>query len=134
MELITLGIGSLAGFIGGSLGTSGSSIMIPGLLATGVASNYKTAAGTTLLAILAPLSIGAVYVYWKAGHVQVMTALLLVISYFIASTISAKLTLKYFSDKQLLLGYAIYLAVVSIYTFYRWVTFDKKTSIEAMHT
>ena len=133
MELITLGIVSLAGFIGGSLGTSGSSIMIPGLLATGVASNYKTAAGTTLLAILAPLSIGAVYVYWKAGHVQVMTAILLVISYFIASTISARLTLKYFSDKQLLLGYAIYLAVVSVYTFYRWATFDRETKIHAMH-
>jgi uncharacterized membrane protein YfcA len=133
MELITLGIGSLAGFIGGSLGTSGSSIMIPGLLATGVASNYKTAAGTTLLAILAPLSIGAVYVYWKAGHVQVMTAILLVISYFIASTMSAKLTLKYFSDKQLLLGYAVYLAAVSGYTFYRWLTFDRETKIHAMH-
>lgn len=133
MELITLGIGSLAGFIGGSLGTSGSSIMIPGLLATGVASNYKTAAGTTLLAILAPLSIGAIYIYWKAGHVQVMTAILLVISYFIASTISAKLTLKYFSDKQLLLGYAVYLAAVSGYTFYRWLTFDRETKIHAMH-
>jgi uncharacterized membrane protein YfcA len=133
MELLTLGIGSLAGFIGGSLGTSGSSIMIPGLLATGVASNYKTAAGTTLLAILAPLSIGAVYVYWKAGHVQVMTAIMLVISYFIASTISAKLTLKYFSDKQLLLGYAVYLAAVSAYTFYRWLTFDRETKIHAIH-
>lgn len=133
MELLTLGIGSLAGFIGGALGTSGSSIMIPGLLATGIAPNYKTAAGTTLLAILAPLSIGAVYVYWKAGNVQVTTAIMLVISYFIASTISAKLTLKYFTDKQLLLGYAVYLAIVSVYTFYRWMTFDKKTTVDAVH-
>ena len=133
MELLTLGIGSLAGFIGGALGTSGSSIMIPGLLATGIAPNYKTAAGTTLLAILAPLSIGAVYVYWKAGNVQVTTAIMLVISYFIASTISAKLTLKYFTDKQLLLGYAVYLAIVSVYTFYRWMTFDKKTTVDAIH-
>jgi uncharacterized membrane protein YfcA len=133
MELLTLGIGSIAGLIGGALGTSGSSIMIPGLLATGVAPNYKTAAGTTLLAILAPLSIGAVYVYWKAGNVQVVTAMMLVISYFIASTISAKLTLKYFTDKQLLLGYAVYLAAVSGYTFYRWVTFDKTTVLHAMH-
>jgi uncharacterized membrane protein YfcA len=133
MELLTIGIGSLAGFIGGSLGTSGSSIMIPGLLAAGVVPNYKTAAGTTLLAILAPLSLGAVYVYWKAGNVQVVTALLLVISYFVAATISAKLTLKYFTDRQLLLGYAVYLAVVSGYTFYRWVTFDKNTILHKMH-
>jgi uncharacterized membrane protein YfcA len=77
--------------------------------------------------------LGAVYVYWKAGNVQVMTAILLVISYFIASTISAKLTLKYFTDKQLLLGYAIYLAAVSGYTFYRWITFDKNTQLHQMH-
>jgi uncharacterized membrane protein YfcA len=133
MELLTLGIGSLSGLIGGALGTSGSSIMIPGLLATGIAKSYKMAAGTTLLAILSPLSIGAVYVYWKSGNVQVVTAILLVISYFIAATISAKITLKYFTDKQLLLGYTIYLALVSGYTFYRWLTYDKNTPVDAMH-
>ena len=125
MALLTLGIGSLAGLIGGALGTSGSSIIIPGLLATGIAKNYNTAAGTTLFAILWPLSIGAVYVYWKAGNVQVVTSLLLVISYLIASTISAKITLKYLTEKQLLLGYTIYLLFVSGYIFYRWSTYDK---------
>lgn len=120
-------IGTLSGLIGGSLGTSGSSMMIPGLLLSGVAPDYKTAAGTTLLAILPPLSLGAVYSYWKSGKVQVVTAIILVITYFIAATFAAKFTLKYFTDKQLLLGYAIYLLLVSAYTLYRWATFDKKS-------
>ena len=123
-------IGILSGIIGGSLGTSGSNVIIPGLLLSGVTSNYKTAAGTTLLAILPPLSIGAVYTYWKSGNVQVDTAVILVISYFIFATIAANYAVKYISNKTLLLLYAIYLLVICVYFFYKFVKYDDTNNID----
>ena len=116
-------IGMLSGIIGGSIGTSGSNVIIPGLLLSGVTSNYKTAAGTTLLAILPPLSIGAVYTYWKSGNVQVDTAIILVISYFIFATIAANYTVKYISNKTLLLIYASYLLIICLYFFYKYFNY-----------
>ena len=123
-------IGILSGIIGGSVGTSGSNVIIPGLLLSGVTSNYKTAAGTTLLAILPPLSIGAVYTYWKSGNVQVDTAIIIVISYFIFATIAARYAVKYISNQMLLLIYAIYLLIISVYFFYKYFNY---TQIEPFH-
>ena len=120
--LYVLIIGIISGIVGGSLGTSGSNIMIPGLLLSGIAPNYKTAAGTTLLAILPPLSIGAVYTYWKSNNVQVDSAIIIVISYFIFATIAANYVVKFVSEKSLMLFYAIYLLVTSSYFFYKYFT------------
>jgi uncharacterized membrane protein YfcA len=117
-------IGIISGIVGGSLGTSGSNVIIPGLLLSGVTENYKTAAGTTLLAILPPLSIGAVYTYWKSGNVQVDSAIIIVISYFIFATMAANYAVKYLSNKTLILFYAIYLLIICIYFFYKYFTYS----------
>jgi len=117
-------IGIVSGIIGGSLGTSGSEIIIPGLLISGVASSYKMAAGTTLLAILPPLTAGAVYTYWKSGNVQVDTAVIIVISYFIFSTIAAIYVVKYVPDKYLIFCYAVYLLMTCAYLFYQFFTYS----------
>jgi len=116
-------IGIVSGLVGGSLGTSGSTLMIPGLLMSGVASNYKMAAGTTLVAILPPISLGAVYYYWKSGNVQVDAAIGIVIFYAIAATIAANYVVKYVSDKYLLLGYSFYLLFTCVYFFYKFFTY-----------
>ena len=63
--IITAILGIISGIIGGSVGTSGSNVIIPGLIMFKISPNYQTAVGTTLLTILPPLSIGAVYSYWK---------------------------------------------------------------------
>ena len=119
-------IGILSGVVGGSIGTSGSNVIIPGLLLSGITADYKTAAGTTLLAILPPLSLGAVYTYWKSGNIQVDTAVVLVITYFFAATFAAIYAVKYISDKTLLLFYAIYLLSISIYFFYKYFNYKKE--------
>ena len=98
-------IGILSGTVGGSIGTSGSNVIIPGLLMSGITNDYKVAAGTTLLTILPPLSIGAVYTYYKAGDLQIDTAVVLMITYKIAATIAAIYVVKYVSNKTLILSY-----------------------------
>ena len=120
-------IGLVSGTVGGSIGTSGSNIIIPGLLASGIATTYKKAAGTTLLTILAPLSIGAVYTYYKAGDVQFDSAIIIMITYTIAATLSAIYVVKYVSDKTLILAYAIYVLLLSFYFFYKYFNYKKET-------
>lgn len=119
-------IGILSGTIGGSVGTSGSEVIIPGLLASGIASTYKMAAGTTLLTILPPLSIGAVYVYYKAGDIQFDSAIVMMITYTIAATFSAMYVVKYVSNTTLLLAYAIYVLLISVYFFYKYFNYKKE--------
>jgi len=119
-------IGIVSGTVGGSIGTSGSNIIIPGLLMSGIATTYKMAAGTTLLTILAPLSIGAVYTYYKAGDIQFDSAIVIMITYTIAATLSAMYVVKYVSDKTLILAYAIYVLLLSVYFFYKYFNYKKE--------
>ena len=58
-------IGLVAGLIAGGLGTSTAYALILGLVFTGVSKDYKHAAALTLFTILPPLSLGAVYTYYK---------------------------------------------------------------------
>ena len=90
--LSTVGLGVVAGLAGGALGQSGAEVMVPGLLVLGIASNFKTAAGTVLLTILPPLSLMAIVTYWKRNQVQVMTAIILMVTYFFAAWCGAYIT------------------------------------------
>ena len=118
-------IGIISGIIGGLTGTSGSIIIPPALLITNISPNYKTAIGTTLLAIVPPISIGAAYSYWKAGYVQVNYSIILFLCYFIAATFTAFYTVNYISEQKLYLFYSLFLAFISIYFFYKYFNFHK---------
>ncbi len=120
--LLTSILGIIAGLVGGSVGTSGSNVIIPGLIAFKISPNYQTAVGTTLLTILPPLSIGAVYSYWKKKKIQLDISIVLMITYTIAAFLGAYIALNYVSGKTLSLCYAIYLLIISIYFFYRYFT------------
>ena len=126
--ILTICLGLVAGLFGGSLGQSGAELMLPGLLILGIIGDFKTAAGTVLLTILPPLSLGAIYVYYKRKQVAVQTGLILMFSYFIAAYFGAKLT-KGISDKTLQFVAGIYL--VSIGLFMLWnsktQTYGKKS-------
>ena len=87
--MLTIFLGTIAGFIGGALGQSGAELMVPGLLILGIVPNFKTAAGTTLLTIMPPLAILAVIQYYKRGQVQVMTSVILMISFLFAAYFGA---------------------------------------------
>ena len=120
--IITAILGIISGIIGGSVGTSGSNVIIPGLIMFKISPNYQTAVGTTLLTILPPLSIGAVYSYWKKNKIQLDISVILMITYAIAAFLGAYIALHYVSGKTLSLCYAIYLLMISVYFFYRYFT------------
>ena len=91
-SISTIILGTFAGVLGGALGQSGAETILPGLLILGIVPDFKTAAGTTLLTILPPLSLLAIIQYYKRGQVQIMTGIILMISYFFAAYVGALMT------------------------------------------
>ena len=79
--LLTMLLGAVAGLSGGALGQSGAEIMLPGLLLLNIVPDFKTAAGTVLLAIVPPISLLAVLQYYKRGQVRVLTSVILFVTY-----------------------------------------------------
>jgi uncharacterized membrane protein YfcA len=123
--LFTGVIGIIAGLVGGSVGTAGGSIMIPGLLIAGVVPDYKTAVGTVLLALVAPLSIGALIPFWKSKNVNVKVAVVLMLTTIVGAYFAGEFITKRVSNRLLLLLYGIYMLLMSGYFFYRYASSDK---------
>ena len=70
--LTLLAIGTFAGLIAGGLGTSTAYALILGLVFTGISKDYKHAAALTLFTILPPLSLGAVFTYYKKKMIDIL--------------------------------------------------------------
>jgi uncharacterized membrane protein YfcA len=113
----TVILGIIAGVLGGALGQSGAEVMVPGLLLLGIVSNFKTAAGTVLLAILPPLSLMAIFVYWKRNQVQVWTSIILIVVYFFAAWVGAYFT-KNVTDQTLEYVSGVYFILIG--AFFLW--------------
>jgi hypothetical protein len=119
--LLTIALGSVAGLFGGALGQSGAEVMLPGLLILNLVSNFKTAAGTVLLAIVPPISILAVLEYYKRGQVVVWISITLFICYFFMAFIGAYAT-RNLPNKTLEYATAIYFLVISLFFFWNGYT------------
>lgn len=114
--MTVIAIGSIVGFLGGFQGIAGGFYITLLLLFTGVAKTHRMAAGTTLVAILFPISIGAVYEYWKSGDVDIYTALTITLFYTIFAWVGAKVNLQV-DEKYSVLSLAILLVLTSGYFF-----------------
>ena len=112
-------IGSVVGFVGGIQGIAGGFYISMLLLLSGISQTQRQAAGTTLLAILFPISIGAVYEYWKTGDVDVYLALTITFFYTIFAWIGAKVNAK-IDENYLFLSLAFLLLFTSMYFFYKF--------------
>lgn len=109
-------IGSIVGFLGGFQGIAGGFYITMLLLFTGVAKTHRMAAGTTLLAVLFPISLGAVYEYWESGDVDTYTALIITLFYTIFAWVGAKVNLQV-DEKYSVLSLAVLLLLTSGYFF-----------------
>jgi uncharacterized protein len=87
--MILLVVGLLAGFVSGLIGIGGGIIMVP-MLVYFLAFDQKTAQGTTLMMFILPISIFGVYTYYKAGHVDIKTALVMGLTFMIGSYLGSK--------------------------------------------
>ena len=119
--LLIILLGSIAGVSGGALGQSGAEVMLPGLLILNLVPNFKTAAGTVLLAIVPPISLLAVLEYYKRGQIQVWTSVILFITYFFKAFLGAYLT-KNISNKVLETITGFYFLFISIFFFWNAYT------------
>lgn len=114
-------IGVCAGSVGAITGTSGSSVILPGLLISGVVPDYKTAVGTTLLSILPPISLASFYSYWKAGKYQFNTAIFVTLFYILTSFFVGMWVVKRASEKSLYLFSFCYSLLLGSYFLYKYL-------------
>ena len=111
-------IGLFCGIVESSIGIS--CMIIPLLLLSGLFIDYKEALGTTLCALLLPLSIGAVYIHYHANNVKLDFAIILAIAYFIGATIASKYVVHNIDNTDLTLYASIVLFCMSIYYFNKY--------------
>ena len=112
-------IGIISGFLAGFQGIAGSFYILTMLLAFGIAENQKVAAGTTLLTIIFPLSIGAVMTYYKKGHVDVPVAFTILGTYILSATLGAKFNYMV-HEKYVMLSIAIMMIISAGYYVYKF--------------
>jgi len=111
-------IGVISGLIGGGLGTSTAYALLLGLIFTGVSKDYKHAAALTLFTILPPLSLGAVYQYYKKKMIDIPAGLFLMVVVFFSAWTGAKFE-GYVSDAYKEFALGGFLFIVSMYMFYK---------------
>jgi uncharacterized protein len=87
--LLLLGIGLMAGFLSGLIGIGGGIIIVP-ILVLMLNMDQKTAQGTTLFMFLLPIGLLGVYNYYRAGHVEIKTAVIMALTFLIGSYFGSK--------------------------------------------
>lgn len=87
--IFLIGVGLLAGFLSGVLGIGGGVVMVPLLLLVGFSQHQ--AQGTSLAAMLPPVTLLAVLQYSKGGHVDWKLALVISATFVIGGLFGSKL-------------------------------------------
>lgn len=105
-------IGIVAGLLGGVLGLGGAIIIIPALVML-LGFSQQMAQGTTMLMLVMPVGALAAWQYYRAGNVDVRTALILGVAFFVSGFIGAKLA-NHIPQEGLKKGFAVLLIVIAV--------------------
>ncbi len=81
--------GIVSGFLGGLLGIGGAIIIIPALVYL-LGYSQTMAQGTSLVMLVMPVGILAAWQYYRNGNANINAAIILGITFFIASFIGAR--------------------------------------------
>jgi len=87
--LIVALIGLAAGILSGLLGLGGAIIIIPALVLF-LGYSQQTAQGTALIMMVLPVGVLAAYQYYKEGYVEIKTALIMAVFFFIGGYLGAR--------------------------------------------
>jgi uncharacterized membrane protein YfcA len=112
---VFLAIGLSAGILAGLFGVGGGLIVVPGLVLL-ASYTQTTAAGTSLVALLAPVGLGGVYAFYQAGKISgdnIKAGLMISLGMFVGSFFGAKIGLS-FPDYIMKRSFCVFLVVVAI--------------------
>ena len=108
-----VGLGLLAGVVGGMFGIGGGLIIVPALV-LGFGLSQKTATGTSLLAQLLPVAFLAVREFWKRGEVDIPKGLGIAGGLLFGTLLGAMLT-GLLPPAQMKRAYGLFLVIVGVY-------------------
>jgi uncharacterized membrane protein YfcA len=81
-------LGVVCGALAGLIGIAGGIFLIPALVLI-FGFSQKLAQGTTLAVLLPPIRLGAAYLYWRQGNVDVRAAVFIAVGFFIGGFLGA---------------------------------------------
>ncbi len=90
--LTFIAIGLAAGVLAGLFGIGGGVLIVPALMYFG-GLPIKTATGTSLMALLLPVGLLGAVAYWRAGHIEIRSGLLVAAGLFLGAWFGARLAL-----------------------------------------
>ena len=114
--LILILIGLISGVLAGMFGIGGGLIIVPALIYFAGFSEHESI-GTSLAVLLPPIGIFAVYSYYSKGYVNIKYALIIAVSFMVASYFSSKLTIN-LPDNLVRKLFSIFLILVAIKMFF----------------
>lgn len=88
MIILLLAIGLICGMLAGLIGIAGGVFLIPALTIF-LGYTQKMAQGTTLAVLLPPIGLGAAFLYYRSGNVNIRAAIFLAIGFFIGGFLGA---------------------------------------------
>jgi uncharacterized membrane protein YfcA len=89
--VLFIALGIVVGSLAGLFGVAGGVFLVPAL-AILFGFSQKNAQGTTLAMLLLPIGIGAVYQYYRHGHVNIKVALLIAVGFVVGGFIGASVS------------------------------------------
>ena len=111
MPFVFVAIGFFAGILSGVFGIGGGVVIVPALIF--IAGMVPiTATGTSLGALLLPVGLLGALEYYRRGHLQITSSLLIALGLFFGAYVGAKLAHQ-LSPVQLRRAFAVFLVLVA---------------------
>jgi uncharacterized membrane protein YfcA len=99
--ILTIFIGIITGIIGGATGLGGAFLIVPSFYLFGIIPDYSKNIGTTLFALLFPISILAVLEYAKNDDVDYKLGLTLTLAYMLFSYLGSLINIYFKKEEKL---------------------------------
>lgn len=114
--VLALIIGVAAGVLSGVMGIGGGILIIPALAMIFHMTQHE-AQGTSLVALLLPVGLLAVWKYYQAGNADLKIGLLIAVGFFFGAYFGAVLA-QQFSDETLKKIFAVFLVIIAAKMFF----------------
>ncbi len=87
--MILLVLGLAGGFLSGMIGIGGGIVLVPALVYF-IGFSQHEAQGTVLFMLMFPIGILGVYNYYQAGNIEIKTAAIMALTFFVGSYLGSK--------------------------------------------